>query len=40
MVFQDCQMKFDREAMLGSLTRLGSVLVSSESQLACVGEKR
>jgi two-component system chemotaxis sensor kinase CheA len=38
--FQDCQVKFDREAMLGSLARLASALTSSEAALVCVGEER
>ncbi len=38
--FQDCQVKFDQEAMLGSLARLASTPVSSEAVLACVGEER
>jgi two-component system chemotaxis sensor kinase CheA len=38
--FQDCQVKFDREAMLGSLARLAATLASSEAALACVGGER
>ena len=38
--FQDCQVKFDREAMLGSLARLAATLASPEAALACVGEER
>ncbi|MGA3239998.1 MAG: chemotaxis protein CheW [Bryobacteraceae bacterium] len=34
--FQDCQMKFDREAMLASLTRLASVLASAVTEPVCV----
>ena len=38
--FQDCQVKFDREAMLESVARLASALASSEAALPCAGEKR
>ena len=38
--FQDCQVKFDREAMLGSLARLASALASSSAALVSVGEER
>jgi two-component system chemotaxis sensor kinase CheA len=38
MEFQDCQMKFDREAMLTSLTRLASALACPEAAPVCVGE--
>ena len=37
---QDCQVKFDREAMLGSVARLASTLASSEAAPVCVGEER
>ncbi len=40
MAFQDCQEKFDREAMLESVARLAAALASSETTTAClVGEK-
>jgi two-component system chemotaxis sensor kinase CheA len=39
-LFQDCQSKFDREAMLGSLARLASTVNSHERELAGVGEGR
>jgi hypothetical protein len=35
--FQDCQVKFDREAMLASLVRLAAVLDSPVAELAPVG---
>ena len=38
--FQDCQVKFDREAMLESVARLASTLASSDSVPVCVGEER
>jgi CheY-like chemotaxis protein len=38
--FQDCQVKFDREAMLESVARLASTLASSEAVPVCVGEER
>jgi len=38
--FQDCQAKFDREAMLGSVSRLASALASAEIAPACAGEER
>jgi len=38
--FQDCQVKFDREAMLGSLARLASTLVSSQAAPVCAGQER
>jgi len=38
--FQDCQVKFDREAMLESVARLASTLASSEGAPVCVGEER
>jgi hypothetical protein len=38
--FQDCQMKFDREAMLTSLTRLASALDCPEAAPVCVAEMR
>ena len=37
---QDCQVKFDREAMLESVARLASTLASSEAVPVCVGEER
>jgi two-component system chemotaxis sensor kinase CheA len=40
MGFQDCQMKFDREAVLESLARLASALASAETAPVCVGEER
>jgi CheY-like chemotaxis protein len=33
--FQDCQAKFDREAMLESVARLASTLAASEAVPAC-----
>ncbi|MGB7761013.1 MAG: chemotaxis protein CheW [Bryobacteraceae bacterium] len=38
--FQDCQVKFDREAMLESIARLASTLASAEAAPVCVGEER
>ena len=38
--FQDCQPKFDREAMLESVARLASALVLAEAPAACMGEER
>ena len=38
--FQDCQAKFDREAMLESVARLASALASAEMAPVCVGEER
>ncbi len=38
--FQDCQVKFDREAMLESVARLASALASAETAPVCVGEER
>ncbi len=38
--FQDCQVKFDQEAMLQSVARLASALASAETAPACVGEER
>lgn len=38
--FQDCQVKFDREAMLESVARLASALASAERELAGVGEEK
>src|ERR1017187_3921630 len=38
--FQDCQVKFDREAMLESVARLASTLASSEAVPVSVGEER
>lgn len=40
MGFQDCQPKFDREAMLESVARLASALASAETAPVCVGEVR
>jgi two-component system, chemotaxis family, sensor kinase CheA len=40
MEFQDCQAKFHREAMLESVTRLASVLASSEAAPVSVGEEK
>jgi CheY-like chemotaxis protein len=37
--FQDCQAKFDREAMLESVARLASALASAEPAV-CVAEER
>jgi two-component system, chemotaxis family, sensor kinase CheA len=36
MDFQDCQVKFDQEAMLESVARLASVLVSADAVPECV----
>jgi CheY-like chemotaxis protein len=38
--FQDCQSKFDREAMLESLSRLASSIASAEAEPVCAGEVR
>ncbi len=38
--FQDCQVKFDREAMLESVGRLAVALASAEGELAQVGEEK
>ena len=38
--FQDCQAKFDREAMLESVARLASALASAETAPVCAGEER
>jgi len=38
--FQDCQVKFDREAMLESVARLAATLASSEAAPVCAGEER
>ncbi len=38
--FQDCQVKFDRDAMLESVARLASALASAETQPVCAGEER
>ena len=38
--FQDCQVKFDREAMLESVARLASALASAEAAPVCAGEER
>jgi len=40
MDFQDCQVKFDREAMLESVARLASALASAEAAPVCVGQER
>ena len=37
---QDCQVKFDREAMLESVARLASALVSAEPAPVCAAEER
>ncbi len=37
--FQDCQVKFDREAVLESLARLASALAHAETTPVCVGER-
>jgi DNA-binding response OmpR family regulator len=38
--FQDCQMKFDREAMLESVARLASTLASSAATPVGAGRER
>jgi two-component system, chemotaxis family, sensor kinase CheA len=38
--FQDCQPKFDREAMLGSVSRLAAAVASAEPLPVSVGEER
>ena len=38
--FQDCQAKFDGEAILESVSRLASALSDAEHQHLCAGEKR
>jgi two-component system chemotaxis sensor kinase CheA len=38
--FQDCQAKFDREAMLESVARLASALAAAEPAPVCAGEER
>jgi CheY-like chemotaxis protein len=38
--FQDCQAKFDREAMLESLARLASALGSAVPELVGAGEEK
>jgi two-component system chemotaxis sensor kinase CheA len=40
MGFQDCQAKFDREAMLESVARLATALASAETAPVCVREER
>lgn len=40
MDFQDCQAKFDQEAMLESVARLASALASAETAPVSVGEER
>jgi hypothetical protein len=35
---QDCQVKFDREAMLASLARLASALAPADATPVCVPE--
>lgn len=40
MGFQDCQAKFDREAMLESVARLASALASANLEPVCAGEER
>ncbi|MGA3096076.1 MAG: chemotaxis protein CheW [Bryobacteraceae bacterium] len=37
---QDCQVKFDREAMLESVARLASALASAEPAPVCAGEEK
>ena len=38
--FQDCQAKFDREALLESVARLASAQASTETTPVCVGEEK
>ena len=38
--FQDCQSKFDKDAMLESLSRLASAIASAETAPLCAGEVR
>ena len=38
--FQDCQVKFAREAMLESVARLASALASATTEPVCAGEER
>jgi hypothetical protein len=38
--FQDCQVKFDREAMLESVARLASALNAAETAPVCAREER
>jgi hypothetical protein len=38
--FQDCLVKFDREAMLESVARLASALSSAETAPVCSTEER
>jgi two-component system chemotaxis sensor kinase CheA len=38
--FQDCQVKFNQEAMLESVTRLASALASAETKPVCAEEER
>ena len=38
--FQDCQIKFDREAMLESVARLASALTSAQTAPVCASEER
>ncbi len=38
--FQDCQVKFDQQAMLESVSRLASALASAEPALVCAGKER
>ena len=38
--FQDCQAKFDREAMLESLARLASAIVSAQPVLVGAAEEK
>jgi two-component system chemotaxis sensor kinase CheA len=40
MDFQDCQLKFDRDAMLESVARLAWALASAETAPVCAGEER
>ncbi len=38
--FEDCQVKFDQEAMLESVARLASALASAETEPVCAGEEK
>ena len=39
-ISQECQMKFDRDAMLESVARLAAALAPAESAPVCAGEER
>lgn len=39
-LFEDCQVKFDRDAMLDSVARLAAAISASEREMACAGEER